>query len=144
MPSCRGFRFPRDLPLVMGSWAMVLRYTLDLWVLRKSLPGILGAIEARAEEARRPAEKEEMEDLDKLWRSCGFFLCRCLRSHRPCLRRALVLHSWARERGIDSRFYLGVRKEDSLLKSHAWLCFSGSPFREAREKIHEYRVMLEG
>jgi hypothetical protein len=128
----------------MVASAQVLRYTLDLWVLKKSLPKILGKIEKKAGGLRRPPEEEELQTLHKIWRACGFFLCRCLRSHRPCLRRSLVLHAWARKRGIDTRFYLGVKKEESLLKGHAWLNLSGNLFHESRENIRGYKVMLEG
>jgi len=140
----RGFQFPRDLPLIMMASIQVLRYTLDLWVLKKPLPKLLDKIEKRAGGLRRPPEEKELETLHKIWRACGFFLCRCFRSHRPCLRRSLVLHAWARKRGIDTRFYLGVKKDASMLKGHAWLKLSGDPFRESRENIREYKVMLEG
>lgn len=144
MPEYRGFQLPRDLPLVMMACAQVLRYTLSLWVLKNSLPQLLGKIEKSSGGLRRPPEEKELETLHKIWRACGFFLCRCFRSHRPCLRRSLVLHAWARKRGIDTRFYLGVKKEDSLLKGHAWLSLSGKLFREKSENIQEYQVMLEG
>ncbi|MGC9373170.1 MAG: lasso peptide biosynthesis B2 protein [Thermovirgaceae bacterium] len=144
MPEYRGFELPRDFPLIMTSSVQVLRYTVDLWVLKKPLPKILGTIEARAKGVRRPPGEKELQKLHKIWRVCGFFLCRCLRSHRPCLRRSLVLHAWARKRGIDTKFFLGVKKEESLLKGHAWLNLSGSLFRESRENIRGYKVMLEG
>ncbi len=144
MAEYRGFQFPRDLPLVMMASVQVLRYTLDLWVLKKPLPNLLGKIEKSSGGLRRPAVESEVETLHKIWRACGFFLCRCLRSHRPCLRRSLVLHAWARKRGIDTRFYLGVKKEESMLKGHAWINLSGILFRESRENIGEYKVMLEG
>ncbi len=144
MPEYRGFQLPRDFPLIMTASVQVLRYTLDLWVLKKPLPKILGKIESRAKGVKRLASENEIESLHKIWRACGFVLCRCLCSHRPCLRRSLVLHAWARKRGIDTRFYLGVKKEDSLLKGHAWLSLSGKLFREKSEDIQEYQVMLEG
>lgn len=144
MPEYRGFQFPRDFPLILMSSVQVLRYTLYLWVLKKPLPKILGAIEASAKGVRRPARENEVKTLHKIWGACGFFLSRCLRSHRPCLRRSLVLHAWARKRGIDTRFFLGVKKEESLLKGHAWLNLSGSLFRESPENIRKYKVMLEG
>ncbi len=44
---------------------------------------------------------------------------------RSCLKRSMVLYRLLRQAGIPVSFNLGVRKENDVLKGHAWLELDG-------------------
>lgn len=50
-----------------------------------------------------------------------------------CLRRALVLQRWLRQRGLAADLQIGVRREGSRLWAHAWVEHSGKPITETGE-----------
>jgi hypothetical protein len=49
--------------------------------------------------------------------------------HHPararCLQRSLVLHRWLRQEGLPSYLRIGVRKDGSALRAHAWVELDG-------------------
>jgi len=47
-----------------------------------------------------------------------------------CLRKSLVLQRLLGRRGIATELRIGVRKEGSELKAHAWLEYAGRPVGE--------------
>ncbi len=52
-----------------------------------------------------------------------------------CLQRSLVLHYWLRADGVPSEFRIGVRKEDGVLKAHAWIEIDGRPINERAAQL---------
>lgn len=42
-----------------------------------------------------------------------------------CLQRSLVLHRWLRHEGLPSRLRIGVARDGSALKAHAWVELGG-------------------
>jgi Transglutaminase-like superfamily len=140
----KGYDLPQDVPLIIGALMWLLYYeTMISW---KSLPKILAVIREMDKEGSLPPVPEDvMVKLDKLWRACNFWMTRLLLNPRPCLRRSLVLYSWCRKHGVDSKLVVGVGKDKDVLKGHAWLYVYGHVYREEADLLtKEYTVMLEG
>jgi hypothetical protein len=47
-----------------------------------------------------------------------------------CLTRSLLLHSMLLRRGVASHLRIGVRKENQILKAHAWVEVAGVPVND--------------
>jgi hypothetical protein len=52
-----------------------------------------------------------------------------------CLHRSLVLHRWLRSDGLPSELRIGVRKENEVLRAHAWVELSGHVVYESPDVI---------
>ena len=140
----KGYDLPRDFPLISSALLWLIYY--ELLIHLKPLPVILTKIrEMKADAPPALSTEQTAIILDKLWRACGFWMARVLRNPRPCLRRSLVLYSWCRKHGVESKVVIAVDKENDMLKGHAWLCLQGEVFREdATDLAKNYTVMLEG
>lgn len=153
----KSFNLPGDLPLLTGTLLQVIYFS----VLLKLQPykRIVESIERKSqfespaneaqlgeynqEELRAYLSPAEKEKLVKIYRAASFYLRRCLRTKRPCLRRALILYRWCRKRKIKAAIIIGVRKTDKELESHAWLEIGGKPFYDRPEVIETYTSILE-
>lgn len=140
----KGYEVPQDVPLLIGALVQLLYY--EMMIHLRPLPKILAGIrEMDNEESLPPLPEEVLIKLDKLWRACGFWMTRFLRSQGPCLRRSLVLYRWCRKHGVNSKLVVGVGKDGDMLKGHAWLHVYGHVYREDPVLLsREYVVMLEG
>jgi len=140
----KGYKLPQDAPLIIGALSHLIYY--EMMIHLKPLPVILTEIRETSHAESSPLLQEEaMIKLDKLWRACGFGMARLLRNPRPCLRRSLVLYRWCRKHGVESRLFVGVGKDNDVLKGHAWISVNGQVYREDPELLaKEYTVMLEG
>lgn len=58
-----------------------------------------------------------------------------------CLRRSMVLWYLLRRGGIDSNLRLGVRKDRSEIKGHAWVEIDGSVINDDEDYIQQYTLM---
>lgn len=140
----KGYEIPQDLPLITTALVKLLYY--EMMIRFQPLPVILAKIrEVNVDNS--PALSTERTEiiLDKLWRACGFWMSRTLKNPRPCLRRSLVLYSWCRKYGVESKVVIGVDKDGDALKGHAWLMVKGRIYREDPDALaRDYTVMLEG
>jgi hypothetical protein len=59
-----------------------------------------------------------------------------------CLRRALVLERWLKQRGLTTDLKIGVRREGSLLRAHAWVEHGGKPIAEHAEVAVVFMPLL--
>ena len=139
----KGYELPQDVPLIIGALCGLLYY--EMMIHARPLPNILAEISDMGDEKSSPVLTAEVTvKLDKLWRSCGFWM-RFLRNPRPCLRRGLVLYHWCRKNSVNSKLTVGVGKDGDILKGHAWLYVDGHVYREDPVLLaREYTVMLEG
>ena len=82
-----------------------------------------------------PTPKHAVEPRD-MGRACRYaaWLQIASRHHfirGQCLHRSLVLHRWLRREGLPSELRIGVRKEGSELKAHAWVELGGQAVNDA-------------
>ncbi len=52
-----------------------------------------------------------------------------------CLHRALALHAALRHAGLESVLRIGVRKEDGVLRAHAWVELGGEVVTDTAEAV---------
>ena len=144
MCSYKGFRLPRDLPLLMNILLLLLYYTalLRLFPISKLINKIHGNSSCPNTKTELFPDNERL--LDKIYRAATFFLRHLWCSKRPCLRRTLILYRCCCRRGIASRIVIGVKKTEGMLQSHAWLEIANVPFKEKAEYLKEYTSILEG
>ncbi len=54
---------------------------------------------------------------------------------KQCLQRSLVLHRWLRQAGLSSELRVGVRKDGTELKAHAWIELEGQVVNDWPESV---------
>lgn len=140
----KGYEIPSDLPLIIAALVNLLYY--EMMLRFRPLPVILAKIREPNDDTSPVLSTKQTEIiLDKIWRACGFWMSRVLKNPRPCLRRSLVLYSWCRKHGVESKVVIGVDKDGDVLKGHAWLWVQGRIYREDPDALaRDYTVMLEG
>jgi hypothetical protein len=55
-----------------------------------------------------------------------------------CLHRSLVLHHWLNQDGIPSQLQIGVRKDDGILKAHAWVEMDGQAVNDPPSTVSSF------
>jgi hypothetical protein len=65
-----------------------------------------------------------------------------VRAH--CLHRSLVLHAWLRHEGLPSEFLIGVRKEGSHLRAHAWVELAGQVVNDRPAAVAPFAPLGRG
>lgn len=60
-----------------------------------------------------------------------------------CLSRSLTLWWCLRQTGIKSEVRLGIRKEGSRLRGHAWVEYQGQPVAEVPGVCERYLVLVD-
>jgi hypothetical protein len=60
-----------------------------------------------------------------------------------CLHRSLVLHRWLRREGLPSELRIGVRKEGSALKAHAWVELGGQAVNDPPAAIAAFTPLRQ-
>ncbi len=137
------YRLPADLYLLAGILSQLVYYSLLIHC--QPMPRILKNIKkAGKREERGLPGPDDLVLLDKIWRGCGFFLLKFIRTERPCLRRSLILYRYCCRHGIDARVIIGVRKQGQVLKGHSWILINGSPYREPENELLQYTPIMEG
>ena len=59
-----------------------------------------------------------------------------------CLHRSITLHSWLLREGLPSQIRLGVRKEGSELKAHAWVEVDGYVVSDEPGAITQFKPLM--
>lgn len=60
-----------------------------------------------------------------------------------CLHRSLALHRRVRREGLSSQLRIGVVKDGSDLKAHAWVELNGSPVGEDPDGVARFAVLRQ-
>lgn len=137
----KGYRVPQDLGLLAGLFFLLVYYSLFLQFL--PVPRLIESARRNLrQESLREADSSDKENLDKIWRGCGFILDRLFRTSKPCLRRTLVLHRWCCKQNIASTVVVGFLKNGRELKGHSWLLVNGEPFGERPADLERYIQVL--
>ncbi|MEO7331161.1 MAG: lasso peptide biosynthesis B2 protein [Minicystis sp.] len=130
-PADRALALARALPprLRLGAAALSLRLRLGGLLRRRSLPVLLGAIDARSTPAARVPLSTALGALD----DAQALLSR-LRLGRfvpdTCLYRSLARYSILRRAGHPARFVMGLRPSEPEILGHAWVELDGAPVGE--------------
>lgn len=142
MVSLRGFLLPQDTGMILRTFFLCARYAYLVKV--RSVESILDDLERAENKTDRPAsaKEEDLARLAKARKAADFFLRRLMGYRTPCLPRALVLYRWCVSNAIAAEIAIGVRKDEGILKGHAWIILQGRPFMEDEAEIWRYRIML--
>lgn len=76
----------------------------------------------------------------ELWRAAWYahWLERASHYHfarARCLHRSLALHQWLHQQRLPSELRIGVRKEEGVLKAHAWVELGGHVVNEPPSSV---------
>ena len=58
-----------------------------------------------------------------------------------CLHKSLILHFWLRREGIPSELKIGVRKEGTELRAHAWVELGGHVINDDVDAVAGFRPL---
>ncbi len=137
----KNYQLPQDMGLITGLFFLTVCYSIlvNFWPVPRLIDW-----SGRTAGDKHPASDRERDLLQKAWKVCNFFLCRILRTDKPCLRRSLVLYHWCRKRRVEAGIVVGFYKEGGEIKGHSWLLLGGVPFNEDLDQLRKYITVMEG
>ncbi len=86
----------------------------------------------------RQVENARLTELSRLTRA--WF--RRYPGNLTCLKKALILLTLLRHRGIPTELKIGLAKDGSILQAHAWLEQNGQVMSDAPDVAQDYQAVL--
>ena len=110
-----------DIFILAKVFYLTLILSVELYT--KPLPTLLKAL------TPPPSFRLKNWDISKVVKWLDFFSIWGIPPFREsCLKRSLILYKFLREKGIDVKINIGVKKEVKEVRGHAWLTLNGKPY----------------